>query len=265
MKYIFDNDLHIHSQLSLCSGNPEQTPERILQYAKENGVKTLCLTDHFWDETVPGASGWYAKQNSTWISAWGEMPKDDEVRFLFGVETDMDKFMTVGMAKENYDKYDFVVIPTTHLHMMDFTLNPEDNSIESRAELWVKRLDALLSKDIPFHKIGIAHLACRLIKGGLDDSAYVKILDLIQDEDMERLFTKAAKLGCGIELNQSDMSLRVGEEESVLRMFRIAKKCGCKFYCGSDAHSPGYFDRTKEIFERAIDLLELTEDDKFHI
>ena len=265
MKYIFDNDLHIHSKLSLCSGNPEQTPERILQYAKENGVKTLCLTDHFWDETVPGASGWYAKQNSTWISAWGEMPKDDEVRFLFGVETDMDKFMTVGMAKENYDKYDFVVIPTTHLHMMDFTLNPEDNSIESRAELWVKRLDALLSKDIPFHKIGIAHLACRLIKGGLDDSAYVKILDLIQDEDMERLFTKAAKLGCGIELNQSDMSLRVGEEESVLRMFRIAKKCGCKFYCGSDAHSPGYFDNTKRIMERAIDLLELTEDDKFHI
>ena len=265
MKYIFDNDLHIHSQLSLCSGNPEQTPERILQYAKENCVKTLCLTDHFWDETVPGASGWYAKQNSTWISAWGEMPKDDEVRFLFGVETDMDKFMTVGMAKENYDKYDFVVIPTTHLHMMDFTLNPEDNSIESRAELWVKRLDALLSKDIPFRKIGIAHLACRLIKGGLDDSAYVKILDLIKDEDMERLFTKAAKLGCGIELNQSDMSLREGEEDSVLRMFRIAKKCGCKFYCGSDAHSPGYFDNTKRIMERAIDLLELTEDDKFHI
>lgn len=265
MKYVFDNDLHIHSKLSLCSGNPEQTPERILRYAKENGVKTLCLTDHFWDETVPGASEWYSKQDSKWISAWGEMPKDDEVRFLFGVETDMDKFMTVGVAKENFDKYDFIVIPTTHLHMMHFTLDMADNSIESRAELWVKRLDALLDKDLPFNKIGIAHLACRLIKGGHDDSAYVKILDAIKSEDMERLFKKAAKLGCGIELNQSDMAMKEGEEESVLRMFRIAKACGCKFYCGSDAHNPGYFVKTKAVFERAIDLLELTEDDKFII
>ena len=31
-----DHDLHIHSQLSLCSSDPAQTPARILQYAKEN-------------------------------------------------------------------------------------------------------------------------------------------------------------------------------------------------------------------------------------
>ena len=265
MKYIFDNDLHIHSKLSLCSNDPEQTPERILQYAKENGVKTLCLTDHFWDETVPGASDWYAKQNSTWISAWGEMPKDDEVRFLFGVETDMDKHMTVGVAKENYDKYDFIVIPTTHLHMMNFTLDPEDNSIESRAKLWVERFDALLSKDLPFEKVGVAHLACRLIKGGHELPAYFNILDSIKSDDMERLFTKAAKLGCGIELNQSDMSFKDEEADSVLRMFKIAKACGCKFYCGSDSHHPAYFDKTKMLFERAINLLGLTEDDKFII
>ena len=95
--------------------------------------------------------------------------------------------------------------------------------------------------------------------------AYFNILDSIKSEDMERLFTKAAKLGCGIELNQSDMSFKDEEADSVLRMFRIAKACGCKFYCGSDAHTPGYFVKTKEIFERAIDLLELTEDDKFII
>ena len=31
MRYIFDNDLHIHSKISLCSGVPEQTAERMLQ------------------------------------------------------------------------------------------------------------------------------------------------------------------------------------------------------------------------------------------
>lgn len=60
MRYSIDHDLHIHSQLSSCSSDSEQTPARILRYAQENGLKEICLTDHFWDETVEGASGWYA-------------------------------------------------------------------------------------------------------------------------------------------------------------------------------------------------------------
>ena len=63
MKFAFDHDYHIHSRISLCSSDPAQTPERILSYARENGIHTICLTDHFWDETVSGASDWYQKQN----------------------------------------------------------------------------------------------------------------------------------------------------------------------------------------------------------
>ena len=56
MKYIVDHDYHIHSQLSSCSRDPEQTPERILRYAKDNGLTKLVLTDHYWDSAVEGAS-----------------------------------------------------------------------------------------------------------------------------------------------------------------------------------------------------------------
>ena len=264
MRYVFDNDLHIHSGLSLCSNDPEQSTERILQYAKDNDLKTVCLTDHFWDETVPGASDWYKIQDYAHIAKAMPLPKADGIRYLFGCEIDMDKFMTIGLSRENFDKFDFVVIPTTHLHMMGFTLDPSDNTVERRAELWVKRLDALLSKDLPFSKIGIAHLACTLMRGN-ESCDYVTIMNLITDEDMERIFTKAASLGCGIELNMSDFSFSKSEPETVLRMFRIAKKCGCKFYCGSDAHHPSSLDKARAIFERAIDLLELSEDDKFII
>ena len=62
MKYVFDHDYHIHSQLSSCSRDPEQTTERILQYAKDNNLTSLVLADHYWDDAVPGASGWYQKQ-----------------------------------------------------------------------------------------------------------------------------------------------------------------------------------------------------------
>lgn len=94
MKYIIDNDLHIHSKLSLCSGDPEQTTENILKYAEENGLKKICLTDHFWDENVPGASDWYKKQDFKHITEALPLPESESVEFLFGCETEeKDKFI----------------------------------------------------------------------------------------------------------------------------------------------------------------------------
>ena len=69
MRFIYDNDLHIHSKISSCSKDSEQSNERILRYAKENGLKTICLTDHFWDDAVDGASNWYKPQNYEHIAA----------------------------------------------------------------------------------------------------------------------------------------------------------------------------------------------------
>lgn len=264
MRYIFDNDLHIHSKLSLCSKDDEQTTERILEYAKNNNLKTICLTDHYWDEKVEGASGWYEKQNYEHIAAAKPLPQADGIRFLFGCETEIDKYMTLGISQDRFHDFDFIVIPTTHLHMMGFTLDEEDDSIKKRAELWVKRLESLLNMNLPFYKIGIAHLACSLICNASREE-YIKTLNLIKDEDLNRVFKKAAEAACGIELNSSDMNFSDEEAESVLRIFRVAKKCGCKFYFGSDAHHPLGLDEAKDIFERAIDLLELTEDDKFHV
>lgn len=262
MKYIVDNDLHIHSQISSCSNDEAQTTERILEYAKENNFKTICLTDHYWDETVDGASKWYAPQNFAHISKALPLPASEGIRFLFGCETEMDRNFKLGISKESFEKFDFVIIPTTHLHMKGFTIE-EGAGVERRAELWVKRLEALLAMDLPWHKVGIAHLVCGLIAGGRED--FLRVLNLIKDEDITRLMTKAATLGCGIELNYSDMSFAENESDTVLRIFKIAKECGCKFYLGSDAHHPGTLDKAKAIFERAIDVLELTENDKFYI
>ena len=92
MRYSFDHDLHIHSQISSCSNHPEQTTERLLQYAKDNSLSTICLTDHFWDETVDGASDWYRPQNYKHIAAAKPLPQGENTRFLFGCETELNKF-----------------------------------------------------------------------------------------------------------------------------------------------------------------------------
>lgn len=264
MKYIIDNDFHIHSGLSSCSSDPEQSPERILRYAEENGIRTLCLTDHFWDDLVPGASDWYAPQNFAHISQSRPLPQSEQVRFLFGCEADMDKYLTLGISRERLKEFDFIIISTTHMHMKGFTLTDEEGAdAVSRAAAWIRRLDAVLNMDLPFHKIGLAHLTCKLIDRNRE--SYRRILGLLPEDELYRLFTKAARLGVGIELNASDMRFSDEETELVLRPYRIAKKCGCKFYLGTDAHHPREFDNMKETFSRAIDLLELTEEDKFLI
>lgn len=265
MKYIFDHGYHIHSFLSRCSNDPEQTTQRMIRYAKENGLHTLCLADHFWDETVPGASAWYQLQGYSLIQKAKPLPQDETVKFLFGCETDLDRHLTLGVAPEHFEWFDFLVIPTTHLHMKGFTITEEDfSSIERRKECWINRLAGLLDMPLPFHKIGIAHLTCPLVVPK-NHEGYLQLLESLPEEELLRLFAKAAELGVGIELNCTDMSFHDNEADIILRPYRIAKHCGCKFYCGSDAHHPDKFDRAKDVFERAIRLLGLQETDKFHI
>ena len=263
MKFTFDHDYHIHSMISLCSGDAEQTPERILDYAEANGLKRLVITDHYWDESVPVNNPWYEKQDTEYLKHWLPLPQRDGIELLYGCEVDMDRDYNIGISPERYDDFDFIIVPTTHMHT---TFTVPDEAVHDnvkRAKVWIDRLDAVLNKDLPFHKIGIAHLTCGLLALNRDD--YREVLSLIPDDELVRLFTKAAEKGCGIELNAFDMKFTDVDPELVLRFYRIAKKCGCKFYLGSDSHHPVDLDAAKDLFERAIDMLNLTEDDKFII
>ncbi|MBP3395595.1 MAG: PHP domain-containing protein [Clostridia bacterium] len=266
MRYKIDHDYHLHSFLSSCASDPVQDEWYILEKAKELGLSRICLTNHYWDSAVPGASKWYQPQNFEHISKAKPLPQADGVEFLFGCETDLDKHMTVGCPPSRYDDFAFIIIPTTHLHMMGFTIDEADDSIEARAKLWVKRMDAVLDQPLPFHKIGIAHLSTCLINWrNRSREEYFATLAAIDEAEMARVFAKAAKAGCGIELNVSDFRIAGDDLDKVLAPFHIAKGAGCKFYLGSDAHVPKEFDGFHEIYERVITALDLKESDKFHL
>ncbi len=264
MRYLFDHDLHIHSKTSLCSNDPLQTSERILLYAKQNNLKTICLTNHFWDENVKSElTDFYKKQNFAHVIAEKPLPKADGIDFLFGCETELDKNLALGISKENFDKFDFIVIPTTHFHITDFAISESVKTPEQKARCWFERFNAVLDADLPFYKIGFAHLTCALMDSSRDN--YLKILELLDEKSLRSVFTKAAKRGVGIELNSGDMSFSLAEADKVLRPYKIAKEEGCKFYLGSDAHHPFALDGAKAVFERAINMLDLEESDKFTI
>ena len=110
MSFRIDHDYHIHSVLSACSNDPEQSTQNILQYALDNQLNTLVLTDHYWDNTVPGASNWYKPQDFAWISQAKPLPQHETCRFLFGCETDMNYSGVIGVPESRFDDFDFIII-----------------------------------------------------------------------------------------------------------------------------------------------------------
>lgn len=266
MRYVFDNDLHIHSYLSPCSGDAEQTPENILKYAEKNGLRQICLTDHYWDPKVPGATTYLAQLNTDLLKRALPLPQADGVEFLFGCETELDRFGHLAIAPETYGEFDFIVIPINHFHMEGFTLPDEDfNNVPAIARRWVERFHYVMDKPLPFHKVGFAHLTCELMATEYR-TQHLEVVDLITDEQYSAAFNRAAAAGAGIELNFETFFDYSDEELGrLMRPYKIAKSCGCKFYFGTDAHHPSDFDRAKEKFEKVIDLLSLTEDDKFFV
>ena len=115
--------------------------------------------------------------------------------------------------------------------------------------------------DLPFHKCGFAHLTSCLTC----DEGPGAALDQFADEEFREIFSLAAQRGLGIELNVWDFMTKYTpeERESILRPNRIAKACGCKFYLGGDAHTPEEFMPRKKEMQQLVDILELTEADKF--
>ncbi len=261
MRYVADHDFHIHSTTSPCCNDESQTTENILKYAKENNYKRVCLTNHIWDENVESVNIWHPEQRFDFICRDLPLPQETGIKFLFGAEADMDYRFNIGVSRERFEKFDFINVSTTHLHVIGYTVKEEVKTVEEAASLWVKRLDALINKQFPKVKIGVAHLTT----GHIFDDKTPEVINSISDNDMFELFKGCAEKNIGIELNSKAIDPYSYTRDILLRPYEIAKECGCKFYLGSDAHKLSAFAGVKDIFNEIIDLLDLDEADKFII
>lgn len=259
MRYIADHDFHIHSTVSRCCHDENQTPEAILNYAKENGFKKICLTNHFWDEKVMSEAEWIDEHNFSYVSSVLPLPQDDNTQFLFGCETDMDFNNVLGVGNERIDAFDFIIVATTHLHLDGNTVKTQIKTPEEAAFHWIDKIENLLLKDLPFKKIGIAHLTT----GHILKNRTAEVLSLISDSTLYSVFNECSRKGAGIELNVKTINMTDEQKEIFLRPYIIAKECGCKFYLGSDSHKASALACAKENFEDVITQLNLKETDKF--
>ena len=270
MRYMVDHDFHIHSGGSMCSGDPEQTPARILQYAIDEGFSAVALTDHFWDETVPMLQGgwgpdFYTSQNWEHILKQLPLPYRKGIRFLFGAEVDMTLDYAIGISPQRLEQLDILLISLSHFHMTDFTIREEDAATpEGRAQVLLDKLEHLLNCDLPWQKIVLAHLVGP--KLGVDPDTHCAVLRQLRGERLTSLFKKAAALGVGIELNTATFHFGSEEErEAVTAFYAHAKACGCKFTFGSDAHGANQFFYHRHRGQAMADALGLTEEDIFRV
>lgn len=260
MRYTADHDFHIHSTVSRCCKDAEQTPERILEYAKENNFKKICLTNHFWDEKIKSEAEWIEEHCYKYLTSVLPLPQCDGITFLFGAELDMDYNGVLGISPERLRELDFVTVATTHMHLTGNTVRKKIETPEEGAKIWLEKIRTLLKKELPFHKMGLAHMTT----GHILKEKTPEVIKLLCDEDLYEVFTECAKKGLGIELNTKTIFNSEEEKDILLRPYYIAKDCGCKFYLGSDSHKTAALIGAKENFERIITLLDLKETDKFN-
>lgn len=255
------NDLHCHSNLSSCCHDERMTPDVILKFAEEHDYSAVCLTDHLWDAAIPGASKWYSVQDIDHVFKAAPLPKG-KVPYYFGCETELPANCVPALAKENFDRFAFVVIPPNHMHMKGLVRPEGVDTPEKMAVLMEDRLEKLLECDIPFRKIGIAHLTCSLMFG---EGSVADVVSHMNEARLLRIFKGYAQAGAGIELNAFSFGEWETRPEETMLIYRIAKEAGCLFYACSDAHSVEDLARVPDILPKLVKELDLTSADQYRI
>ena len=101
-------------------------------------MKLFGLSNHLWDERVPGASGWYKNQpilkaeeakHAFSLAAPG-------LRVLFGCETEYYACRDLlGMSEEGASHFDYLLIPHSHLHMRNEVMSDFPEILEAREKV----------------------------------------------------------------------------------------------------------------------------------
>ncbi len=131
-------DVHVHNYLSNCSKDRLTSAENYIKRYAELGIKVLGFANHTWDARVEGASAWYHKQTIEFATQIrNQLPADTlGVKVLIGAETEYcEKTKTLGMSAEGAKELDFLLIPHSHVHMVNFVMDDPAPYAEARKDL----------------------------------------------------------------------------------------------------------------------------------
>lgn len=256
-----EHDFHIHTTLSLCA-NETATVENYLATAKKLGLKKLGFSNHFWDSAIGGAIEWYQQQDYEHVARLKlelDRVTAEDVKIYFGCETEYDPVHHgVALTEETAEKFDFILVPNSHTHMMmpkDF-YQPYQKHVDFMVQAYNEILDSKVSRYIT----AVAH-PFEAVNCPYDKTI---LIDMISDDCFKRMFDKSARKDIAFEINVASMKKMTDAqiaESFQMRMFRLAKECGCKFIFGSDAHNAEAHRLYEHHVNLVADMLQLCEND----
>ena len=254
------HDLHIHTNLSVCA-KPGATFDMYVETAKNEGLNVLGFADHLWDDTYEHrCRGFYKIQNVEHVLSLKEQLRPvDGIDVYLGCEAEYDPLRHgVALSPENAEKFDFVIVPTSHTHMVmsKELYEPMEKHKEFMLEAWRDVLECEVAKYVTAMAHPFQPVCCPY--------GWEPMIEYITDDEYKYAFDLAAKKGVAIEVNVSGLRWKSNENietSPLMRMFRIAKESGCKFTFGSDSHDVGGHDGYMRATERIATLLGLCEDD----
>lgn len=225
-------DLHVHT---VASGHAFSTIKENVTEAKNNGLKYLAITDHF-----------YGKD--------GDIPRKDEVNMFNSIESvlSVEKYVDVvggvelNMFHNNKEALSFKNtlnwrLMSLHDYFVDISsLTFKDLLNEYENILGTGIATAFAHPERELHRI----------KNHKYSTEETWLADEVL-EYLENMVQMAYDFGIPLEVNES--SFRKVGDGTVERMkywLTVAKDIGCEIYLGTDSHycdSVGRFDRTIEV------------------
>lgn len=275
--FSINHDLHSHSGLSSCSSDPSFSAQHLLDHAVACGYDMIALTNHVWDPLIPGVTEWYRPQDINHIRKALPLPQAEGIRFLFGCETEYGGSGTLALHPSHYNDFDLILVPVNHYNIMPAPVyDPSYSAPANYLTCQVDRLETLLEYDLPWKRVGIAHLQWYEVT----EQELPAMLAL--EERYRAVFREYSRRGAGIELNAASLAYTNPEmrpvydafsperkegccidHEKVVWLFSLAKEAGCKFYIGSDSHTSLRLDWPRKYLARICQDLGLEDSDRF--
>ena len=237
---IIDHDFHIHTTLSLCAHDETATVENYVRRAKRMGLRKLGFSNHMWDSAVSCApNDFYKVQDCAHVAQLrreiDRYNAEDDVDLYFGCEVEYDPARRdIALTERAAQAFDYILVPNSHTHMMmpKESYEPKSRHAQFMFDAFVDIATSPLAKYVTAMAHPFSAVACPYDQRLL--------YPLISDEQYREAFSLARESDIAIELNLScytGFGIREIVQDPSIRMFRIAKECGCKFLFGSDAHS----------------------------
>jgi histidinol phosphatase-like PHP family hydrolase len=263
MKQEFYSDLHTHTNLSFCAP-PTTTVESYLPLCEEEGLTVLGISNHVYSPEFLHRKGVPLSSWAPKLTALREeliqAEKSSGIRLLLGAE--VENFPKTGptLTPEEAADFDYVLIAASHIgNQRDVYTDYDLTSPDKIRKLLIDRFFAACELSYPV-PMGICHPLYPLC---LPDEQTV--VDGISLSCLEECFSAAAERNISIEVHgcvfyrQTALNAE-GLSDTYLRVLDAAKKCGCQFHFGSDAHSPEQFTGTHRLLRRAAEIVGITPD-----